>query len=113
MRTRIITCLAAIAALLLSCTLITSCQSPEEKVISQLETLCKTVEKDSFSIDDIDSVQDKFEEVNEAAKACNFTDEQVKEVTKLKVRFTKGVAKKAAERVGSALDGFIEGLSGD
>ncbi len=113
MKTRIVTYLAAIAAILFSCSLLSSCQSPEEKVISQLESLCKTVEKDSFTADEIDSVQDKFEEVNEAAKACHFTAEQVKEVTKLKVRFTKGIAKKAAEHVGSTLDGLIEGLSSD
>ena len=111
MKTRILTCLVAIAAILFSSSLFISCQSPEEKVISLLESLCKTVEKDSFTVDQMDTIQDKFKEVNEAAKTCKFTDEQLKEVTKLKVRFSKGVVKKAADRVGSAVDGFIEDLS--
>ena len=42
-----------------------------------------------------------------------FTNEQLKEVAKLEARFTKAIAKKAIERVGSALEGIVDGLSGD
>lgn len=113
MKTRIIRRFAAVIAVLVTFCFLTSCQSKEEKVISQLELLCKTVEKDSFSVDDIDSLQARFDAVRETAKECDFTNEQLKEVAKLEARFTKAIAKKAIERVGSALEGIVDGLSGD
>ena len=113
MKRSIILRLAAVVAVLVTFCFLTSCQSKEAKVIAQLESLCKTVEKDSFSVDDIDSLQDKFDAVRETAKECDFTNEQLKEVAKLEARFTKAIAKKAIERVGSALDGILDGLSGD
>jgi peptidoglycan hydrolase CwlO-like protein len=113
MKKRIILRLAAVVAVLVTFCFLTSCQSKEEKVISQLESLCKTVERDGFNVKDIDSVQARFEAIHESAKECNFTNEQLKEVAKLDARFTKAVAKKAIERVGNALDGIVEGLSGD
>ena len=113
MKTRIIRRFAAVIAVLVTFCFLTSCQSKEEKVISQLESLCKTVEKDSFSVDGIDSLQARFDAVRETAKECDFTNEQLKEVAKLEARFTKAIAKKAIERVGSALEGIVDGLSGD
>lgn len=113
MKTRIIVRLAIVAAILFSITALTSCQSKEEKVIAQLESLCKTVEKDTFSAKDADSVQEKYDAINEAAQKCEFTSEQLKEVARLKARFTKAMAKKAIERIGSVFDGVLEGLSGD
>ena len=113
MKNRIIIRLAAVVAALVTFCFLTSCQSKEEKIISQLESLCNTVERDGFNVKDIDSVQAKFEAIHESAKDCNFTNDQLKEVAKLDARFTKAVAKKAVERVGNAIDGIIEGLSGD
>ena len=113
MKKRLFAGLAAVVAVVVSFCLLTSCQSKEEKVISQMESICKTVEKDSFSVDDLDSIQAKFEAVHEKAKECSFSNEQLKEVARLEARFTKAVAKKAIERVGNALDGIVEGLSGD
>ena len=105
--------IASVIGLLVTFSLLTSCQSKEEKVISQLESLCKTVEKDNFDIKDIDSLQAKFDAVRETAKQCNFTSDQLKEVAKLEARFTKAIAKKALQRVGDTVDGIIEGLSGE
>ena len=105
--------IASVLGLLVTFSLLTSCQSKEEKVISQLESLCKTVEKDNFDIKDIDSLQAKFDAVRETAKQCNFTSDQLKEVAKLEARFTKAIAKKALQRVGDTGDGIIEGLSGE
>lgn len=105
--------IASVLGLLVTFSLLTSCQSKEEKVISQLESLCKTVEKDNFDIKDIDSLQAKFDAVRETAKQCNFTSDQLKEVAKLEARFTKAIAKKALQRVGDTVDGIIEGLSGE
>ena len=113
MKNRIIIRLAAVVAALVTFCFLTSCQSKEEKIISQLESLCNTVERDGFNVKDIDSVQEKFEAIHESAKDRNFTNDQLKEVAKLDARFTKAVAKKAVERVGNAIDGIIEGLSGD
>ena len=113
MNTRIVIRIAVAIGVLVSFSLLTSCQSKEEKVISQMEFLCKTVEKESFNIKDLDSLQERFDAVREASKDCNFTNDQLKEVAKLEVRFTKAVAKKALERAGSALEGVINGLSGD
>ena len=105
--------IASVLGLLVTFSLLTSCQSKEEKVISQLESLCKTVEKDNFDIKDVDSLQAKFDAVRETAKQCNFTGDQLKEVAKLEARFTKAIAKKALQRVGDTVDGIIEGLSGE
>lgn len=113
MKTKILVRIAAVIGLLVTFSLLTSCQSKEEKVISQLESLCKTVEKDSFDIKDVDSLQAKFDAVRETAKQCNFTNDQLKEVAKLEVRFTKAIAKKALERVGNAVEGIVDGLSGE
>lgn len=103
--------IAAVAAVLFTFSLLTSCQSKEEKVLSQMESLCKTVEKENFDVQDIDSLQAKFDEIRAVAKECNFTNEQLKELTKLEVRFTKAIAKKAVERIGNAVEGALEGLS--
>lgn len=113
MKTNVLVRIATVVGLLLTFSLLTSCQSKEEKVISQLESLCKTVEKESFDIKDIDSLQAKFDAVRETAKECDFTSDQLKEVAKLEARFTKAVAKKALQRVGDAVEGVLEGLSGD
>ena len=50
---------------------------------------------------------------NPATLKGDFTNEQLKEVAKLDARYAKAMAKKAVERVGNAVDGIIEGLSGD
>ena len=113
MKTKAIIRVALAIGLLVSFSFLTSsCQSKEEKVISQLESLCKTVERDGFNVKDIDTVQARFKEIHDAAKECNFTNDQVKEIAKLDARFTKAVAKKAVERVGNAFEGALEGLSG-
>lgn len=113
MKTKIFARLAIVVALLVSFSMLTSCQSKEDRVISQLESLCKTVERDSFNAGDMDSAKAKFEAIHESAKDCNFTNEQLKEVAKLDARYAKAMAQKAVERVGNAVDGIIEGLSGD
>ena len=113
MKTNVIFRIAAVVGILVAFSLLTSCQSKEEKVISQMESICKTVEKDSFDIKDLDALQAKFDAVRETAKDCKFTDEQVKEVAKLEARFAKAVAKKALQRVGEAVEGVLEGLSSD
>ena len=109
MKINVFTKVATVVALLFAFSLLTSCQSKEEK----MESLCKTVEKDSFDVKDIDALKAKFDAITETAKDCNFTNEQLKEVAQLSARFTKAIAKKALERVGSAVDGFLEGLSGE
>ncbi|MBQ5983451.1 MAG: hypothetical protein IKH49_10810 [Bacteroidales bacterium] len=111
MKTNVFTRLAIVLAVLFTFSMLTSCQSKEEKVLSQMESLCKTAEKESFNVQDIDSLQEKFDAVRQTAKECNFTDDQVKELTKLEVRFTKAIAKKAVERIGNAVEGALEGLS--
>ena len=113
MKTKFFARLAIVVALLVSFSMLTSCLSKEDRVISQLESLCKTVERDSFNAKDMDSAKAKFEAIHESAKDCNFTNEQLKEVAKLDARYAKAMAKKAVERVGNAVDGIIEGLSGD
>ena len=113
MKINVITKVATVVALLFAFSLLTSCQSKEEKVISQMESLCKTVEKDSFDVKDIDALKAKFDAITEQAKDCDFTNEQLKEVAQLSARFTKDITKKALERVGSAVDGILEGLSGE
>ena len=113
MRIRIITRMAAVIAVLVSFCLATSCQSKEEKVISQLESVCKAAEKGNLDAKDLESLQAKYETIHQSAKECDFTNEQLKEVASLDARYMKAVAKNAVERAGNAVEGFFEGLSGD
>lgn len=113
MKTRIITRVAAIAAVLVSFALFTACQSKEERALSQLESLCETIEQENFSLDDMDAIQAKYDAIHATLEECNLTNEQVKERSKLEARYTKAVAKKAVQRIGGAIDGFLEGLGGN
>ena len=113
MKIRLITFLSMVAAILLSCSLLTSCQSREEKVISQLESLCKTAEKGNLDAGAVEALQAKYAAIHQSAKECDFTNEQVKEVARLEARYTKAIAKNAVERAGNAIEGFLDGLSGD
>ena len=113
MKTRFITYLSMVVAILLSCSLLTSCQSREEKVISQLESVCKAAEKGNLDAKDIESLQAKYDAIHQTAKECNFTNEQVKEVSRLEARYAKAITKNAVERANNAVEGFLEGLSGE
>ena len=57
MKTNVFTRLAIVLAVLFTFSMLTSCQSKEEKVLSQMESLCKTAEKESFNVQDNDSLQ--------------------------------------------------------
>ena len=113
MKIRIISRIAAIIAVLVSFCLVTSCQSKEEKVLSQLESLCKAAEKGNLDAKDVESLQAKFETIHQSEKECDFTNDQVKEVARLEARYTKAIAKNAIERAGNAVEGFFEGLTSD
>lgn len=114
MKTNAIIRIAAVIGVLCAFSLLTtSCKSKEEKAISQLESLCQTVEKESFDAKDLDSIQAKYEAIHESLKDCNFNNDQLKEVAKLEARFAKAVAKKALQRVGDAVEGVLEGLSSE
>lgn len=113
MNIRIISRIAAVVAVVVSFSLVTSCLSKEEKVISQLESVCKAAEKGDLDAKAVESLQAKYEAIHQDAKECDFTNEQVKEVASLEARYTKAIAKNAFERAGNAVEGFLEGLTGD
>ena len=114
MKICVVSRIAAVVAVLLSFTfLTTSCKSREERVISQLESLCKAAEKGNLDADDVDALQEKYDKVLDNARECDFTDEQVKEVARLETRYTKAITKNAIKRAGNAVEGFFEGLTKD
>jgi peptidoglycan hydrolase CwlO-like protein len=79
MKKQILTLISTAAAIVLCCSLLTSCQSKEEKVISQLETVCKAAEKGNLDAKDLESLQAKYETIHQSAKECDFTNEQLTE----------------------------------
>lgn len=78
-----------------------------------METLCERVESDSFSSQDMESARTRFDEIRLAKEECSFSDEQLKEVSRLEARYTKAMAKRTLERIGTAVEGFLEGLTDD
>ena len=103
--------------------MLTSCQSKEERVLSNLEKLSMRIESNSQSFDDEDwdAVFVEYEQLHEEAMQCDFTQEQIKELGrvegKLAAKLTKERAKSLGRDVRNLLetgknyfDGFMEGL---
>lgn len=118
MKTRnILSTIVLALAFVFSASLFTSCQSPEEKAISQLETLCETIESDSFNSDDWESIQNQYADLQETIKECDFTEEQLQTIGKLNARFASAAAKQSLKSFGKGINdainvgkGFIDGL---
>lgn len=94
-----------------------------DRQISSLEALIEKVEKDgdSFTKEDWTDVANEFDEICGKMAQYDYTDEQMKEIARLKGRFYGACTKKAVksaggllngllQQAGGAVDGFLEGL---
>lgn len=90
-----------------------------------LESLTEKVEKngDSFTKQDWAEVSQEYDEICAKMNECEYTQEQMQEIGRLKGRFYAACTKKAINNaggllnglmntVGGAIDGFMEGMSG-
>lgn len=112
-------------ALLLVAGLFTACQSEAESCIKKMGDLIEKVVKEGskYTSEDWDKISQEFDElVEEAQQIKDLTDEQKAEISKLQGKFSGTVMKqgfdslmkdgtKELEKVGSAIEGFLEGLS--
>ena len=103
-------------------------QTQEQKVISKMQALAERVEnnKETYSDAEWDKVINEFNALQQQAKECEFSKEQLKDLAKVEAELTAAIAKQGAKRVGSdikdaigegkemlngVVDGIKEGLS--
>lgn len=104
-------------------------QTQEQKVISKMQALAERVEnnKETYSDAEWDKVINEFETLQQQAKECEFSKEQLKDLAKVEAELTAAIAKQGAKRAGSdikdaidegkemlndVIDGIKEGLGG-
>lgn len=118
-----ITSFLLVAVLALS---MASCAKMQAKhQMHALESLTERVEKkgDSFTKQDWTEVSQEYDEICAKMNECEYTQEQMQEIGRLKGRFYAACTKKAINNaggllnglmnsVGGAIDGFMEGMSG-
>ena len=104
-------------------------QTQEQKVISKMQALAERVEnnKETYSDAEWDKVINEFNALQQQAKECEFSKEQLKDLAKVEAELTAAIAKQGAKRVGSdikdaidegkemlngVIDGIKEGIGG-
>ena len=104
-------------------------QTQEQKVISKMQALAERVEnnKETYNDSEWEKVVNEFEALQQQAKECEFSKEQLKDLAKVEAELTADIAKHGAKRVGSdikdaiddgkemlngVIDGIKEGLGG-
>ena len=104
-------------------------QTQEQKVISKMQALAERVEsnQETYSDAEWDKVINEFNALQQQAKECEFSKEQLKDLAKVEAELTAAIAKQGAKRVGSdikdaidegkemlngVIDGIKEGLGG-
>ena len=105
-------------------------QTQEQKVISKMKALSERVEnnKETYSDAEWDKVINEYDALQQQAKECEFSKEQLKDLAKVEAELTAAIAKQGAKRVGSdikdaidegkemlngVIDGIKEGIGGD
>ena len=91
---------------------ISSCQTQtqEKKVISKMQALAERVEnnKETYSDAEWDKVINEFNALQQQAKECEFSKEQLKDLAKVEAELTAAIAKQGAKRVGSDIKDAID-----
>lgn len=104
---------------------VSSCAKWQAKhQIHSLESLTEKVEKkgDSFTKQDWAEVSEEYDEICAKINQCDYTDEQLQEIGRLKGRYYAACTKHAFNAAGGllnsflqqaegAIDGFMEGIS--
>ena len=85
-------------------------QTQEQKVISKMQALAERVEnnKDTYSDAEWDKVINEFNALQQQAKECEFSKEQLKDLAKVEAELTAAIAKQGAKRVGSDIKDAID-----
>lgn len=96
-----------------------ACATPEEKSLRTLQDLYEDMElnHENYTVEDWEKIQVEFEVVTAQMKLHNYTDEQLREIGKLKGKcsayLTKGLLKRAEKsfiELGGVLEGYLEEL---
>ena len=85
-------------------------QTQEQKVISKMQALAERVEnnKETYSDAEWDKVINEFDALQQQAKECEFSKEQLKDLAKVEAELTAAIAKQGAKRVGSDIKDAID-----
>ena len=85
-------------------------QTQEQKVISKMQALAERVEnnKETYSDAEWDKVINEFNALQQQAKECEFSKEQLKDLAKVEAELTAAIAKQGAKRVGSDIKDAID-----
>ena len=85
-------------------------QTQEQMVISKMQALAERVEnnKETYSDAEWDKVINDFNALQQQAKECEFSKEQLKDLAKVEAELTAAIAKQGAKRVGSDIKDAID-----
>ena len=102
-----------LSTLFISLLTLTSCQSREEKVISQLDRLSERIEKDgnNFDAEDWEEAIEDFAEIHEDMQDCEFTKEQLRELGKKEGKVSAILAKEGSKALGREFKNFLGNFS--
>jgi outer membrane protein assembly factor BamD (BamD/ComL family) len=96
-----------------------SCATPEEKSLRSLQEFYNELElnHENYTIEDWDKAQAEYDAITAGMNLNNYTNEQLREIGKLKGKcsayLTKGLLKRAEKgfiEFGGMLEGYLEGL---
>lgn len=96
-----------------------ACATPEEKSLRTLQDLYEDMElnHENYTVEDWEKIQVEFEVITAQMKLHDYTDEQLREIGKLKGKcsayLTKGLLKRAEKsfiELGGVLEGYLEEL---
>ncbi|MCQ2607888.1 MAG: hypothetical protein MJ197_04290 [Bacteroidales bacterium] len=91
---------------------LSSCQSKEENVISQMEKIEKMISSEDFQVDKLDEIEKQYDAIMTASKECNFSDEQRKQLVEIQGRIAAGMTKQMIKGAGSILNDAIDASQG-
>ncbi len=88
----------------------TSCKTKEEKVIHKLQALAERIENkgDSFDEADWDKVMTDLEAIQQQAKECEFSSEQLKELAKAETEVNAAIVKHGFKKAVKDFNDTIE-----
>ncbi len=93
--------------------LLSSCQSYEDRVITKLNHLSERIDEDgkNFDADDWEEAMEELADIHEEMAECDFTLEQLKEVGRADGRLSAIIAKEGAKTLGKGFLDAIKGIS--
>ena len=99
-----------LVAFMLSC----QTQTQEQKVISKMKALAERVEnnKETYSDAEWEKVINEFDALQQQAKECEFSKEQLKDLAKVEAELTAAIAKQKAKEVLNEGKNILEGVVG-